>query len=355
VIVYPLGRESLAERLRRRMTTSKALDLAAQLLAGLAHAHQHRIVHCDVKPENLILFAEDRLRLADFGIAKVAYRTLRAAGTGTVGFVSPEQAMGRPSFRSDVFSAGLVIYRLLAGRLPEWPFEWPPPGYQRLRSRVHPDLIALLKRSLEVDVQRRFENASRMLEVYRRARTKTVNAATRRNARRRGTSDAGRRDLRQVWLGRFQRRYGRLLATRHRCARCGGPVAETMGFCPWCRSQRRLHQGEVSFPAACPRCGRGVKLDWRFCPWCYGGAIGPSVERSYSDVRYQGRCANRGCPRGELMPFMRYCPWCRTKVRRRWKIEGHARTCGRCGWGVIDEFWSACPWCGADLRRKRGR
>ncbi|HNP65715.1 MAG TPA: serine/threonine-protein kinase, partial [Woeseiaceae bacterium] len=121
VIAMELGEESLADRIERRISLVRALDLATQALAAMAHAHAHKIIHCDIKPENYILFPGNQLKLADFGFAKFNLRTLKASGSGTIDYIAPEQAMGRPKFQSDVFSLGLVVYRLLSGRLPEWP------------------------------------------------------------------------------------------------------------------------------------------------------------------------------------------------------------------------------------------
>jgi hypothetical protein len=53
------------------------------------------------------------------------------------------------------------------------------------------------------------------------------------------------------------------------------------------------------------------------------------------------------------MPFMRYCPACRTKTARRWPIEGSSDRCGGCGWGVLKEFWEHCPWCGRQLAGRK--
>ena len=119
---------SLDDRLQKRISLSTAVDYSAQILAAVAYAHEHRIIHCDIKPDNFLIFADGRVRLADFGIARVAQKTLRGWGEGTVGYIAPEQAMGKPSFRSDVFSTGLVLYRMFSGCLPEWPYRWPPPG-----------------------------------------------------------------------------------------------------------------------------------------------------------------------------------------------------------------------------------
>lgn len=170
VIAFPLGERSLADRLKSRISLPVALELAEQLIDAVAYAHRHRIIHCDIKPENCILFPNGQLKLADFGIAKVAQRTVRGAGTGTVGHMAPEQAMGKPSLRSDVFSAGLIIYRMLAGEWPEYPYHWPPPGFGRLRRRIHPDLIAFLKRAIDPEPRRRFRDGEHMQNVFRELR-----------------------------------------------------------------------------------------------------------------------------------------------------------------------------------------
>ena len=174
VIVSQLGEKTLAERLRRRMALETALEYAGQMLEAVAYAHRQNIVHCDIKPENLILFTGNRLRLGDFGIAKVAQRTIKGSGSGTLGFMAPEQAMGRPSLKSDVFSLGLIIYRMLSGHWPEWPYDWPPPGYQQLRRRAHPELIAFLQRSIDPNPRKRFRDAEQMLNAYRRLRTRAL-------------------------------------------------------------------------------------------------------------------------------------------------------------------------------------
>ncbi|MBT8467101.1 MAG: serine/threonine protein kinase, partial [Deltaproteobacteria bacterium] len=133
VIATPLGDQTLTDRLHYRLGPKTALSYAEQLLDALAYAHEVRVIHCDIKPDNVILFPQGHVRLADFGIAKVALRTrtIMGSGQGTVGYIAPEQAMGKPSFRSDVFSMGLLIYRMFAGELPAWPFDWPLPGAER--------------------------------------------------------------------------------------------------------------------------------------------------------------------------------------------------------------------------------
>ena len=173
-IVTPLGKESFANRLKRRFARQTSLGYIEQLLEALAYAHRRKIAHLDVKPENLILFPENRLRLADFGLARVAFRTLSASGSGTVGYLAPEQAMGRPSLRSDVFSTGLLMYRLMSGTLPEWPFDWPYPNAARVRAAWHPDLIRLVKKATAVDERKRYASAVPMLNAFRSVKDRAL-------------------------------------------------------------------------------------------------------------------------------------------------------------------------------------
>ncbi len=173
IAAYPLGEESLASRLQRRIAVTRALDFFEQMLEALAYAHGLRVMHLDVKPDNVILFPSGIARLCDFGLAKSCDHTAVASGSGTIGYIAPEQAMGRPSFRSDVFSAALVLYRMLAGDVPEWPYKWPLPGHARLRRKISPALMDLLRRSLLVDHRKRPANAGAMLRAYRGIRVKT--------------------------------------------------------------------------------------------------------------------------------------------------------------------------------------
>lgn len=348
VIALPLGEESLEDRLARRLSLRSALDLGEQLLRAIAFAHEQHVIHCDVKPDNLLLFPDGLLRLTDFGISKIAHRTISASGAGTVGYMAPEQAMGRPSRRSDVFATGLVLWQMFSGRLPEWPFEWPLSGYPRIRLLLHPDMITLLKRSLELKPNRRFDDGGLMLAAYLRAKPKVL----RHYMRARGPKKAKRttkRDWKAIRQQQFQRQFGRLLETNIKCHKCEGPVSEFMLACPWCGDDRKLLRDETIFPAACPRCNRGTKLDWHYCPWCYGPGFDDVSERQYTDRRYVGRCRNAKCDRKDLMPFMRYCPWCHTKVRHAWKIADSNDTCRKCSWGVLREFWTHCPWCATGL------
>jgi len=344
VIVMPLGEESLGDRMRRRIATGLALDFADQALAGVAHAHQNKIIHCDIKPDNFIIFPGNQLKLGDFAFSKIAQRTVKASGSGTVGYMAPEQAVGRPMFQSDVFSLGLVIYELFSGHLHEWPYNWPPAYIERVRRKLNPGLLGWLRKATQVRPADRYKDAVSMYREFRRLRNGSGRKRT--SERRRASADPSLWE--SILVRQFQRKYRKTLETRHECRHCAGPVSEAMWACPWCGTTPPLKQFETAFPSTCPRCHRGTKLDWRYCPWCYGFGFELETERHYSDRRYQGHCSNAKC-KGPLMPFARYCPWCRTKVKRAWKLPGSADRCPSCRWGVDTDFWSHCPWCSKAL------
>jgi serine/threonine-protein kinase len=349
VIAMELGIESLADRIVRRMSTARALEIADQALAALAHAHEKKIIHCDIKPENFILFPDNRLKLADFGFAKISFRTLKASGSGTIDYISPEQAMGRPKFQSDVFSLGLVLYRLCSGRLPEWPFKWPMVGHDRLLARFGPDIAEMLRKAIQLDPADRYRNAIEMYAEFRKIRRraeKRNGAVTKRKKKTRRNGAAWRA---MQWR-EFQKQFKREIGTDHDCRRCGGPVAESMLGCPWCGVDHPSPRSATRMPAVCPRCERGVKTDWHYCAWCYGKGFEVETTRRFPDKRYGSRCSNQRC-REPLMPFMRYCPWCRIKVRKSWKIPGSKHKCPSCQWGIVAEFWNFCAWCSEPVEK----
>jgi serine/threonine-protein kinase len=340
VIAMPLGERSLSNRMRKRLSTDSALHFIDQALAAVAHAHRASVIHCDIKPDNFILFPDNQLKLTDFGFSKVAQHTVKASGSGTVGYIAPEQALGRPRLQSDVFSLGLVIYELLSGYLPEWPYDWPPREIKRVRAKLQPQLVDWLRRAIQVRPENRFKNAATMYREFKRLRN---GAAKKKSARRRKAADDPSL-WQKVLFRQFQRKYRKVLETRYQCRQCTGPVSELMQSCPWCGTERPLDRHASRHPAECPRCRRGVKLDWHYCPSCYGPGFEVETTRRFPDKRYTSKCQNEKC-RGPLAPFMRYCPWCRAKTKRPWKLPGSATRCPHCRWGVDTNFWHHCPWC----------
>jgi eukaryotic-like serine/threonine-protein kinase len=115
--------ESLAERLLRGpLATAEAMSIAEQLCEALGGAHAQGVVHCDVKPANVLLAADGMVKVGDFGVARLAESTSQAPSAtvaGTPRYMSPEQARGRPPTpATDVYSAGVVLYEMLTGEPP---------------------------------------------------------------------------------------------------------------------------------------------------------------------------------------------------------------------------------------------
>jgi serine/threonine protein kinase len=107
---------------KRRLLVTDALSIAIQVATGLSYAHQRGIVHGDIKPSNIMVLGDNHVKIADFGIAKMASsveRTQNDVIYGTPSFMSPEQIQGKSiDARSDIFSLGVVLYYMLTDRLP---------------------------------------------------------------------------------------------------------------------------------------------------------------------------------------------------------------------------------------------
>jgi serine/threonine-protein kinase len=105
------------------MPISRALDLSIQISDGIGYAHRAGLVHCDVKPQNVLVTRDDRIKVADFGIARAISEASQHIDDdrvwGTPQYFSPEQASGeQPTPSSDVYSIGVMMFELLSGRLP---------------------------------------------------------------------------------------------------------------------------------------------------------------------------------------------------------------------------------------------
>jgi serine/threonine-protein kinase len=330
---------------RARRSGRVALDVVRQIAAGLAHAHSQRVLHRDVKPENILIFADGRAVLGDFGasrFSKGATRTYTEAGT--LGYMAPEQAYGRVRFTSDVFSLGLVAYELLTGVLPTWPFEWPPEGYERYLARVPEPLRPVLHKAAEFDPRRRYADAGALAEALEKAFARVELPAPRRKTRRRRRRPPEPSPL-EVQAEAFRRARGRSLGLRYRCHRCDGPIAESMAYCPWCGTADNAFADITRYPLVCPECERGVRPEWSACPWCFKGRFEGNGRKPPQDALAERTCGARGCE-GQLRPFMRYCPLCKRKTKRVWSHPDLPDRCPRCRWPTSHAFLRFCPWCG---------
>jgi eukaryotic-like serine/threonine-protein kinase len=171
---------SLRDHLRVRLPVKKAVDFALQLTSGLAAAHGKGIVHRDLKPENVFVLHDGRVKILDFGLAKLheqnaadddqtQARNLTSPGTvvGTAGYMSPEQVRADPvDHRSDIFSLGVIIYEMLTGRaafrrdssvetMNAVLHDEPPSN-----GEVQEGLALILEHAMEKEPARRFQSAT---------------------------------------------------------------------------------------------------------------------------------------------------------------------------------------------------
>ena len=152
-----------------------AIDYARQILQALGFAHRNGIVHRDIKPHNIVVGRDGRLKVTDFGIARSGASQMTEAGSivGTAQYLSPEQARGAPvDPRSDLYSLGIVLYEMLTGKVPftgDAPVEIAmkhlsevpePPSEQR--PEVPHELDAVVVRALAKDPEQRYHSAEEM-------------------------------------------------------------------------------------------------------------------------------------------------------------------------------------------------
>ncbi len=172
--------ESLADRLRAGpIPPDEAADIAEQLAGALAHAHARRVVHRDVKPANVLITADGRIKVGDFGVARLAEGSSEGGGTvaGTPRYMAPEQARGAGTSPStDVYGVGVVLYEMLAGRPPfqgsmvelavAHVQDSPPP----LPPGTPLSLGAVVERALAKDPADRYADGEEMAAALARAR-----------------------------------------------------------------------------------------------------------------------------------------------------------------------------------------
>jgi len=176
------------------LPAADALDFAVQLADGLAAAHKAGIVHRDLKPENLFVTEGGRLKILDFGIAKLqksgeAFRTEAGTVLGTPAYMSPEQVHGDPAdARSDVFACGCVISEMLSGKPPFQRDDNMATAYAIVHEPATPapvgPLAAVITRCLEKDAAARYADAGQLLDDLRAVSRGEAVAAVRRSRRR---------------------------------------------------------------------------------------------------------------------------------------------------------------------------
>jgi Tol biopolymer transport system component len=185
IVTELLEGETLRARLSGgALSARKAIDYAVQIAKGLAAAHEKGIVHRDLKPENLFLTKDGRVKILDFGLAKLKpsgeegektdLQTISATEPGvvlgTMGYMSPEQVRGKPADRrSDLFSFGAILYEMLSGQRAfrgdtaadtiTAILTKEPPDLAQTNKDVHPGLDRIVRHCLEKNPEERFESA----------------------------------------------------------------------------------------------------------------------------------------------------------------------------------------------------
>jgi beta-lactam-binding protein with PASTA domain len=172
-----LGGRNLKELIAARgpAPVHTTVEIARQVLAALAHAHKNDVVHRDIKPHNIMVDDDRRVKVTDFGIARAGASQMTEAGSivGTAQYLSPEQARGTMvDRRSDLYSVGVVLYELLTGKVPftgDSPVEIAmkhlsetPPAPSELNPEVPRELDLIVMRALAKDPDRRYQSAEEM-------------------------------------------------------------------------------------------------------------------------------------------------------------------------------------------------
>ncbi len=165
----------------------KSMDFIMQILSALQHAHEKGVVHRDIKPQNIMVQSNGRLKVTDFGIAQISDSEKGHSGVamGTVYYISPEQASGKTTtFSSDIYSVGIMLYEMATGKLPfegDTPLSiammqvnTTPARPSKINPQIPRGLEQIILRALNKEPQNRFRSAKSMLracDIIRRDKT----------------------------------------------------------------------------------------------------------------------------------------------------------------------------------------
>lgn len=168
------------EKSGRGFSIPQTVDLAIQICAGIGYAHRAGLVHCDVKPQNVLITRDNRVKVADFGIARAVNQSEHSSSMmwGTPHYFAPEQAAGQAATpASDVYAIGIIIFEMLTGRLPfesdtlaglvlKHLHEAPPPISQ-INPTVPPQLEQIINKILSKEPVGRYRTAGQLEQILR--------------------------------------------------------------------------------------------------------------------------------------------------------------------------------------------
>ena len=178
VMEYVKGLTLREIQVQNSFTPQEIFDILRQICDALEYAHRQGVIHRDIKPDNILIDQEGRVRIADFGLAKlgdsseIQDKTLTRSGVmmGTMNYMAPEQMVNSADVdsRADIFSTGVVLYEMLTGELPIGSFELPS---SRGGGNVHLDKI--VKKALSRDPDKRYQKASELKKDLNQVSTET--------------------------------------------------------------------------------------------------------------------------------------------------------------------------------------
>lgn len=180
IVMEYVDGETLKKKIEREgaLDEAVALEIASEIAEALEHAHQNHLVHCDIKPHNILITQAGRVKVTDFGIAQAATSTAKHTDVGFImgsaPYLSPEQARGQmPDSRSDLYSLGIVLYEMLTGRVPfvgQDPVEVAMKQIQEVpippstrRASITPLAEAVVMKALEKQSSNRYQRMQEMI------------------------------------------------------------------------------------------------------------------------------------------------------------------------------------------------
>ena len=164
-----------------KLSSKEAISIAIQMCTGIEAAHNHHIIHRDIKPQNIIISKEGKVKVTDFGIAKATTsQTVSTSAMGSVHYVSPEQARGGYcDEKSDIYSAGITMYEMVTGRVPFDGDSTVSVAMKHLQENItppseyapdlYPALEKIILKCTQKSAERRYQSAGELIQDLKRA------------------------------------------------------------------------------------------------------------------------------------------------------------------------------------------